>query len=242
MSKHSFQDGIEGKVCGHCKVWKPISEYYKSTRYGYQGLCKVCKSALAKEPGRHEVLKVQKRAWYYKHHIRELEKRARERRDFRKARELPSASLVKRFWQMVLRRTDSECWEWQGYVGPNGYGQIGHKRGIMTAHHVSWLIHNGPIPEGMMVLHKCDNRKCVNPDHLYLGTASDNMRDAYTRGRMPDRKGENASAHKLTEVQVLEIRALAAQGQMTRRELATKFCISLSNIKSIIRRAIWKHI
>jgi DNA-binding CsgD family transcriptional regulator len=240
--KYSFLNGIEGKVCGHCKVWKPLAEYYKSAAYGEQGLCKKCKQTLSRDPERQPKLRAQKLDWYYRHHAEELARRAKYRKDRAREREVLTDDLQEHFWQKVHKGSVDECWEWQGYVGPNGYGQIGHKRGIMTAHRVSWLIHHGPIPEGMMVLHKCDNRKCVNPDHLYLGTASDNMRDAYTRGRMPDRKGENASAHKLTEAQVLEIRTLWARGEMSRKELAAKFGISPITVGEIIRRITWKHI
>jgi len=74
------------------------------------------------------------------------------------------------------------CWEWTGPLEPSGYARCwgGTKE---RAHRFSWMIYNGPIPEGMLVLHKCDNKKCVNPDHLFLGTQLDNMRDKVEKGR-----------------------------------------------------------
>lgn len=95
-----------------------------------------------------------------------------------------AAPLAIRFERFVWPEPMSGCWLWAGAVGTHGYGVIGvgpHK--IETAHRVSWGLHRGEIPAGMWVLHKCDNRVCVNPDHLYLGTVLDNSRDLMARGR-----------------------------------------------------------
>ena len=75
------------------------------------------------------------------------------------------------------------CWNWTASVRDNGYGQMQTHKKVERAHRVSWEIHRGEIPDGMFVLHRCDNRLCVNPDHLYLGTHADNMRDITERGR-----------------------------------------------------------
>jgi hypothetical protein len=72
-----------------------------------------------------------------------------------------------------------DCWEWQGYVDKLGYGRLGKKR----AHRMSYEKHKGPIPAGLMVCHSCDNRKCINPEHLWIGTQTDNMRDMAAKGR-----------------------------------------------------------
>lgn len=93
--------------------------------------------------------------------------------------------LADRFWEKV-HKTES-CWLWTASVKDGfPYGQIGHPgtRTPRRAHRVSWELHNGPIPAGLFVLHKCDNPRCVRPDHLFLGTQSDNLKDAYSKGRM----------------------------------------------------------
>ena len=95
-------------------------------------------------------------------------------------------SLFFRFWDKVTIGDD--CWEWQAYriPPPSGYGQfgMGGRRGRMhPAHRVAWLLWHGTIPEGMRVLHRCDNPPCVRPDHLFLGTQADNVRDMHQKGR-----------------------------------------------------------
>ena len=75
------------------------------------------------------------------------------------------------------------CWEWNGYINDSGYGRYRLKNKKTLAHRAAWLLLRGPIPNDLLVLHHCDNPKCVNPDHLYLGTNGDNMRDCARRGR-----------------------------------------------------------
>lgn len=93
-------------------------------------------------------------------------------------------SLEDRFWNKVDKETESGCWEWVGSTR-NGYGCIRPIGVTKYSHRVSWELHNGPIPDGLWVLHKCDNRKCVNPDHLFLGTNQDNVNDKMSKGRGP---------------------------------------------------------
>jgi hypothetical protein len=94
-------------------------------------------------------------------------------------KELP---LESRFWNKVNKRNISECWEWDGYIGSDGYGQFWYKGSNTHAHRISWSIINKlDIPPKMIVLHKCDNKRCVNPYHLRLGTYSDNLQDTMER-------------------------------------------------------------
>lgn len=90
--------------------------------------------------------------------------------------------LIKKFWSKVNIKSEDECWEWTNHILPTGYGQfrIGDKK--FRAHRVSWVISRGSIPKDKLVLHTCDNKKCVNPNHLYIGDHSDNTYDTVLRG------------------------------------------------------------
>lgn len=102
--------------------------------------------------------------------------------------------LPKRFWKKVVKCEPNECWYWKANTYADGYGQISVKGKPRQAHRVAYELCVGPIPEGLCVLHYCDNPSCVNPQHLYVGTHSDNMQDRAKRGRQP-RYG--APAHTL---------------------------------------------
>lgn len=96
---------------------------------------------------------------------------------------------AKRFWPKTIRDENSGCWEWTAHIASNGYGRFGLNGKARDSHRVAWELSFGPIPNGLSVLHVCDNRRCVRPDHLFLGTQRDNMIDAVRKGRM---KGRNA--------------------------------------------------
>jgi hypothetical protein len=136
-----------------------------------------------------------------------------------------------RFWSKV-QKTD-QCWEWVGYVHPSGYGQIsrGGRDGHTYVHRVSWEIHYGCAPDGLYVLHRCDNRRCVNPTHLFLGTYADNHQDMILKGR---------SAHtKLNLQQVRDIRQRYEAGGITNRQLALEYGVTTSCIKAITGYHNW---
>lgn len=126
------------------------------------------------------------------------------------------------------------CIPFGGYVDPKGYGRQ-RKGGVSDrAHRHAYREHHGPIPPGTVVRHKCDNPRCINPDHLELGTQADNVQDMIDRGRMFDRSGEANSRSTLTDAQVAEIKKRLAQpywGQV--RQLAREFNTHESNISHI---------
>lgn len=124
-----------------------------------------------------------------------------------------------------------------------GYGILWIEGRNWTAHRIAWTLTNGPIPDGLYVLHQCDNRPCANPNHLFLGTNGDNQRDAAKKGKSRGKVmfGENNPAAKLSETDVREIRRLEALG-VKRKTLAAKWSISYSQISSILTRQTWKHI
>lgn len=110
--------------------------------------------------------------------------------------------IEKRFWEKVKKASNDECWLWLGGKTYGGYGVIGSggRHGLIRAHRLSWEIANSKIPEGLWVLHKCDNPPCVNPKHLFLGTQSDNMNDCIAKGRQPNyRKSHCVNGHEYTE-------------------------------------------
>lgn len=150
-----------------------------------------------------------------------------------------STPLLDRFWSKVEVRDPSDCWEWRGSRHAKGYGQFNGLR----AHRFSYEVARGPIPSGMMVCHACDNPPCVNPAHLWLGTAADNQRDAFSKGRKVSpsagRVGELAPDARLTNAQATEIRARSAAGE-TQRALAREFGISEAAVYQIVRRISYR--
>jgi len=136
--------------------------------------------------------------------------------------------------------TESGCWLWTGTLdGRGGYGKIGNPQHV-KAHRVSWELFRGPIPDGMCILHKCDIRCCVNPDHLFVGTYQDNVVDMHKKGRHNAKPqiGERHHRAKLNAEQVKEI----LKSKESQRALARKFKVSESQIHRIKRGHRWSHI
>lgn len=135
---------------------------------------------------------------------------------------------------------DSDCWLFRGSHTNLGYGVI-HAAGEKRAHRLAWVLFNGPIPEGMHVLHKCDVRCCVNPDHLFLGTHTDNMRDMAQKGRgkFPGLSGETNPISKLTEKAVEAIRQEYASGNTTQYALAAKYDVAVMTINRAVNNKSW---
>ena len=132
---------------------------------------------------------------------------------------------------------NSGCWLWTGSLDTWGYGQITKGGGIGTvrAHRLSYEMHSGPIPPGMVICHKCDVPSCVNPHHLFVGTHADNMKDMVTKGRSPVNAGENNPRAKLEPSDIAAIR----NSNATRRNLARAFGVSVTHIGYIQRNKSW---
>lgn len=108
-------------------------------------------------------------------------------------------SRSERFWSKVNKEAPGGCWEWTAGLNSAGYGQFSNwPSAPQRAHRVSWEFANGEIPDGLCVLHRCDNRPCVNPAHLFLGTKGDNIRDCFAKGRGNPMPGATAAgvAHR----------------------------------------------
>jgi hypothetical protein len=158
----------------------------------------------------------------------------------------PRRPLADRFWEKVDR--SESCWMWRGSIASNGYGSFRGRTGTETAHTVSWRLHHGEIPNGLFVLHKCDVRPCVNPDHLFLGTAQDNSSDMVAKGRHPSltRSGylPRGQAHKrarLIDADVREIRRQFKAG-VPIYGLADGYGMSYQGIWAIVHRKAWRHL
>ena len=133
------------------------------------------------------------------------------------------------------------CWEWEAGKFQGGYGSIKIAGRQHQAHRVAYQLYVGEIPEGMCVCHRCDNPSCVNPAHLFLGTKSDNMRDCENKGRRAHPSGEKHGRSKLTEEQVIEIRARRSEGARN-IDLAKEFGVSRPTISHIVCYSEWKSI
>ena len=157
-------------------------------------------------------------------------------------RALPLRIRFQRYYQET-----SSCWNWTGAISPYGYGCFGisSNRRAEHAHRVSYRLYVGPIPEGMFVLHRCDNRRCVNPKHLLLGTQEDNMDDMMAKGRRAygdkvANKGEANPRAKLTEQQVRRIRRL--KGRLQSRIIARIYGIEKSAVLRIWNGKLWRSV
>jgi len=152
-------------------------------------------------------------------------------------------SLVERFHKKTMQ-CESGCIEWTGAFDPSGYGKIKIATKSMSTHVAAWRIKNGGIavPVGRVIMHSCDNRKCVNPLHLSCGTQSENMKDCSTRCRMNTAKGTSNSSSVLTEDIVRQMRTLWDSGSHSQRQIARMFNFGYPVVRAAIERRSWRHV
>lgn len=158
--------------------------------------------------------------------------------------------LATRFWEKVdkngpiMRPELSQCWQWTGYKSPAGYGRLfiftrgKRNNDVRIATQVSYALHTGTWPSNF-VLHKCDNPRCVNPDHLYLGSQKQNAVDRCTRGRSNTVHGARNGKTKISEATALELIRLRAEG-MPFKQIAGKFNLSINTVHGIVYGKRWK--
>lgn len=160
------------------------------------------------------------------------------------------AEIEAAFWPHVAR--GDGCWEWTAGRSGTGYGALsirlpggtpGKLRWLqLKPHRVSWELHNGPIPDGLLVCHRCDNPPCVRPDHLFLGTHADNMRDMAMKKRAGGfRPGKAHPRAKMSDEIVRAVRYLVAFGH-SHHTVAECFGVTRPAVSQVIRRSNWKHV
>lgn len=150
--------------------------------------------------------------------------------------------MIDRLMEKVSVDPNAGCWNWTASKTSDGYGRVGDRnKKLKLAHRVSYELHCGAIPDGLHVLHRCDNPACVNPSHLFLGTNIDNINDKVSKGRSPNQKGRNNGNSKLTEGEVLAIRA-AEWCWGINMKLAKKYGVVNSMISDIRAGRKWAHL
>jgi len=153
-------------------------------------------------------------------------------------------TFEEKFWARVDKSAGPDaCWPWTGRKAFNGfpYGIVFHDHRHNLTHRIAWTFANGPIPDGMKILHSCDNPPCCNPKHLFCGTQMDNCRDRDQKGRAYIMRGEEVHTAKATAADVAVIRTLFAAGETT-TDIAFRFGFTRTLVYAICVRKTWKHL
>lgn len=149
--------------------------------------------------------------------------------------------MTERFWPQVDRKGPDECWNWMGFKNSAGYGRLRVDGRKELAHRVSWSDRNGAIPNGLCVLHRCDNPACVNPSHLFLGTRTVNNADRHSKGRSGAPHGEKSSFARFRDDQIPYVCALLKAG-LSQSDVARAYGVHKGTISHIARGGTWGHI
>jgi hypothetical protein len=152
----------------------------------------------------------------------------------------PVTPIKERFWSKVKILGPDDCWEWQGYIRPDGYGRFRIDDKMVLAHRVAYELAVGPIPEGKALCHKCDNRKCCNGNHHFTGTQLDNMHDRDAKGRgLKGRKAPRTVGTKLNLAKAHEIKELYKTGNYNLGNLAAAYLVSETTIHEVVKGKTW---
>lgn len=157
----------------------------------------------------------------------------------RESRKAIKPTTEERFWAKVQKAPGDDCWLWTAHKDPIGRGRFNMGR-EMFASRASWTLANGEIPEGMCICHRCDNPSCVRPDHLFLGTHQENMRDRDAKGRGNQAKGTAHSRARLTLEQVGDIRYLRRNTSLSLSEIGSLYGVTGEHVSGIARGKVWR--
>lgn len=146
-------------------------------------------------------------------------------------------SVLLRFEKHVEIDYGDNCWTWSGKRNKKGYGGLWINKNPELVHRISWIIFRGPIPKGMCVLHSCDNPPCVRPNHLFLGTKTNNSEDMVSKGRQAS--GERNGRAKLSKEKASLIKNLYLTSEFTQRQLAERFEVCKATIGQVVRGERW---
>lgn len=149
--------------------------------------------------------------------------------------------LDQRFWKFVDSSGGVDaCWPWRGAINATGYGRLSPRDGSELAHRYAYRVRIAPIPDGLCLCHRCDNRKCVNPHHMFVGTRADNNRDMHGKGRGV--RGERSGTATMTEATARAILAACGTGTEAKTVIARRFGVGIGAVHGIAHGRKWRHI